>query len=129
MDFVKSMTKDMMKEIGNKSREFYEFVLPPVDMMIEQDKLILQVDLPGFEKNDIKLRLNGNILSINAEKKPQEETIKVICSQRPKIIDKKIRLPIIIKEGEEKITSARYDNGVLNIVIPVTKSGKDIQIE
>ncbi|KAF6243076.1 molecular chaperone [Nitrosopumilus sp. b1] len=129
MDFVKSMTKDMMKEIGNKSREFYEFVLPPVDMMIEQDKLILQVDLPGFEKNGIRLRLNGNILSINAEKKPQEETIKVICSQRPKIIDKKIRLPIIIKEGEEKITSARYDNGVLNIVIPVTKSGKDIQIE
>ncbi|RDJ31920.1 MAG: Hsp20/alpha crystallin family protein [Crenarchaeota archaeon] len=129
MDFVKSMTKDMMKEIGNKSREFYEFVLPPVDMMIEQDKLILQVDLPGFEKSDIKLRLNGNILSINAEKKPQEKTIEVICSQRPKIIDKKIRLPINIKEGEEKITSAKYDNGVLNITIPITKSGKDIQID
>lgn len=129
MDFVKSMTKDMMKEIGNKSREFYEFVLPPLDMMIEEDKLILQVDLPGFEKSDIKLRLNGNILSINAEKKSQEKTIEIICNQRPRIIDKKIRLPVNIKEGEENITSAKYDNGVLNVVIPITKSGKDIQID
>lgn len=123
------MTKEMMKEIGNKSREFYEFVLPPVDMATEQDNLILQIDLPGFEKNNIKLRLNGNILSINAEKKPQEKAIEIICNQRPKIIDKKIRLPIDIKDGEENITSAKYDNGVLNIVIPIIKSGKDIQIE
>ena len=129
MGFTKSMTKEMMKEIGNKSREFYEFVLPPVDMAIEQDKLIVQIDLPGFEKNNIKLRLNGNILSINAEKKSQEKAIEIICNQRPKIIDKKICLPIDIKDGEENITSAKYDNGVLNIVIPIIKSGKDIQIE
>lgn len=123
------MTKEMMREIGNKSREFYEFVLPPVDIAIEQDRLILHIDLPGFEKKDIKLRLNGNILSINAEKKLEEKTIEVICNQRPRIIDKKIRLPVYIKEGEEDITSAKYDNGVLNIVIPIIKSGKDIQIE
>jgi len=27
MGLVKSMAKEMMREIGNKSREFYEFVL------------------------------------------------------------------------------------------------------
>jgi len=27
------MAKEVMREIGNKSREFYEFVLPPVDMI------------------------------------------------------------------------------------------------
>ena len=129
MGFAKSMTKEMMKEIGNKSREFYEFVLPPVDMTIEQDRLVMQIDLPGFEKKDIKLTLNGNILSINAEKTYQEKTSEIICNQRPRIIDKKIQLPIDIKEGEENITSAKYDNGVLNIVIPITRSGKDIQIE
>ena len=26
------LVKEVIKEIGNKSREFYEFVLPPVDM-------------------------------------------------------------------------------------------------
>ena len=49
------MAKEMMKEIGNKSREFYEFVLPPVDMYLEDEKLTIIIDMPGFEKKkDIK---------------------------------------------------------------------------
>ena len=124
------MTKEMMKEIGNKSREFYEFVLPPVDMAIEQDKLIVQIDLPGFEKNNIKLRLNGNILSINAEKKDKIELKNdMICKQRPNVIDKKIRLPLRIKEGEEKVNSAKYVDGVLTITIPINTRGKNISID
>ncbi len=66
MGLVKSMAKEMIKEIGNKSREFYEFVLPPVDMFLDNDKLTLLVDLPGFAKKDIKLSLDGNVLSIQA---------------------------------------------------------------
>ena len=46
MGLVKSMAKEMMKEIGNKSREFYEFVLPPVDMHLDEDKLTLLIDIP-----------------------------------------------------------------------------------
>ena len=39
-----------MKEIGNKSREFYEFVLPPVDMHLNESNLTVTIDIPGFEK-------------------------------------------------------------------------------
>ena len=119
-----------MKEIGNKSREFYEFVLPPIDMHLDEDNLTVTIDIPGFEKKDIKLTINENILSINAEKQIDEKSKdKIICNQRPKIIDKKIRLPIYIKEGEEKVTSAKYINGVLTLTFPLTKRGKDISIE
>ena len=124
------MAKEMMKEIGNKSREFYEFVLPPVDMHLEEDKLTLLVDMPGFQKKDIKLSLNENILSIQACKEiPEEKDHNMICNQRPNMIDKKMRLPIDVKEGEETVTSAKYEEGVLKIVIPVQKHGKDISIE
>ena len=124
------MAKEMMKEIGNKSREFYEFVLPPVDMHLDDSKLTVIIDIPGFKKDKIKLTISENILSINAEKTKAKETKEdVICNQRPSIIDKKIRLPIYVKEGEEKITSAKYSNGVLTLTFPVTKIGKDISIE
>ncbi|MDH3192254.1 MAG: Hsp20/alpha crystallin family protein [Nitrosopumilus sp.] len=129
MGLVKSMAKEMMKEIGNKSREFYEFVLPPVDMHIDDDKLTLLIDIPGFEKKDIKLSLNGNILSIQACKEIPDEKHNMICNQRPNIIDKKMRLPVEIKEGEESVSSAKYDKGVLTVIIPVEKHGKDIAIE
>jgi len=64
MGLVKYMAKEMMREIGNKSREFYEFVLPPVDMEIDDKKLTVVIDMPGFDKKDINLSINRNILLI-----------------------------------------------------------------
>lgn len=128
MGLVKSMAKEMIKEIGNKSREFYEFVLPPVDMYLDNDKLTLVVDLPGFTKKDIKLSIDENILFINAFKEISEEKNQnMICNQRPNVIDKKIRLPVDLKE--EGVSSAKYENGVLTVTILVKKHGEDIPIE
>ena len=124
------LMKEVIKEIGNKSREFYEFVLPPIDMHLTDDSLKIIIDIPGFSKNDIELSLCGDILSIKAEKVIDEKDSKTLISnQRPNMINKKVRLPIEIKEGEEKIESAKYQNGVLVLVIPVTKKSKNITIE
>ena len=124
------LVKEVIKEIGNKSREFYEFVLPPVDMYLNDDNLKIVIDVPGFVKKDIELSLCGDILSIKAEKIIDEkESETLISNQRPNQIDKKIRLPIDIKQGEEKIESAKYENGILTLIIPVTKKGKNISIE
>ena len=124
------LVKDVIKEIGNKSREFYEFVLPPMDMYLNDENLKIVIDIPGFTKNEIELSLCGDILSINAKKTIDEKKSEsLISNKRPNTIDKKIRLPIEIKQGEEKIESAKYENGILTLIIPVTKKGKDIPIE
>ena len=124
------LVKEVIKEIGNKSREFYEFVLPPIDMYLDDENLKIVIDIPGFSKKEIDLSLCGDILSINARKTIDEkESETLISNQRPNVIDKKIRLPIEIKQGEEKIESAKYENGVLTLIIPVVKKGKDISIE
>lgn len=129
MGLVKSMANEMMKEIGNKSREFYEFVLPPVDMHLDDEKLTLLIDLPGFEKKDIRLSLDENILSIQACKEEVEESHHMICNQRPNVIDKKIRLPVDVNDEEDAVSSAKYSQGVLTIIIPVHKHGKEIKVE
>lgn len=124
------LVKEVIREIGNKSREFYEFVLPPVDMYLSDENLKVVIDIPGFTKKEIELSLCGNILSINAKKTIDEkEQESLISNQRPNVIDKKIRLPMEIKQGEEKIESAKYENGILTLIIPVTKKGRDITIE
>jgi len=124
------LVKEVIKEIGNKSREFYEFVLPAIDIHLNEDNLKVIIDIPGFTKKDIELTLCGDILSIKAQKIINEkESESLISNQRPNIIDKKIRLPIDVKQGEEKIESAKYENGVLTLIIPVIKKGKNISIE
>jgi len=124
MGLVKNMAKEITREIGNKSREFYEFVLPPVDMILENDSITVIVDLPGFEKKDIKLSIHKNILSI-AAKKPESKTEGTIYRQRPDTIDKKILLAAHIKE--ESSISAKFSQGVLTVKIPYSK--KEIPIE
>ena len=128
MGLVKHVAKEFFKEIDDKSREFFEFVLPPIDLHEENDNLIVTVDIPGFEKSDIKVSMNSNVLSINAEKKDGKNG-RTIMNQRPRVIDKKMRLPITVKEGEEKVTSAKYVDGVLTIEIPITKKGKEISLD
>ena len=128
MGLVKHVAKEFFKEIDDKSREFFEFVLPPIDLHEENDNLIVTVDIPGFEKSDIKVSMNGNILSINAEKKDSKNG-RTIMKQRPRVIDKKMRLPITVKEGEEKVNSAKNADGVLTIEILITKKGKEISLD
>jgi len=128
MGLVKHVAKEFFKEVDDKSREFFEFVLPPIDLHEENDNLVVTVDIPGFVKNDIKVSMNGNVLSINAEKKDSKNG-RTIMKQRPRVIDKKMRLPITVKEGEEKVNSAKYADGVLTIEIPITKKGKEISLD
>ncbi len=122
------LVREVIKEIGSKSREFYEFVLPPVDMIEENDNLIIKIDIPGFSKKEIKLSIHGNVLSINA-KKDEAITGTIIWKQRPDLIDKKIKLPMKIKEGEEQVNSAKYAEGVLTITIPIENTEKNIPIQ
>ena len=128
MGLVKHVAKEFFKEINDKSREFFEFVLPPIDLHEENDNLIVTVDIPGFDKSDIKVSMNSNVLSINAEKKDVVDG-RTIMKQRPRVIDKKMRLPITVKEGEEKVNSAKYVEGVLTIEIPIAKKGKEISLD
>ena len=128
MGLVKHAAKEFFKEIDDKSREFFEFVLPPIDLHEENGSLIVTVDIPGFDKCDINVSMNGNVLSINAEKKDSKNG-RIIMKQRPRVIDKKMRLPITVKEGEEKVNSAKYTDGVLTIEIPITRNGKEISLD
>ena len=130
MGLIRYLAKEALREIGNKSREFYEFVLPPVDMQIDDNNLTVTIDMPGFDKKDIKLKIQGNVLSVNAKKNnTEQQSGTIIWKQRPNIIDKKIRLPIRIKEGEENVKSVKYADGVLTIQIPVADGGKQISID
>ena len=123
------MADSMIKEIGSKTREFYEFVLPPVDMHLDGNTLSVIADMPGFDKKDIKVSLDGSTLSIQAHKEALEKDNQLICNQRPNVIDKRLRLPIDIDDSKDYTSSAKYENGILTVSIPVQKNSQDIKIE
>ena len=120
MGVSRYVAKEIMKEIGNRSREFYEFVLPPVDIYENGTELVIIVDLPGFQKKDIHVNISKDILTLRAKRDIDIETHTIHLSQRPSRIEKKIPLPYSIPEDDNSNSKADYANGVLKIRIPIS---------
>ena len=118
------MVKEIMKELSNRSREFYEFVLPPIDIIEDANDLVVTIDLPGFAKRDIKLRITGNVLSVSAKREEMENVGTVYSRHRPIQIDKKIPLPISVGEDDDEQIrgTAIYQDGVVTLRIPIPSS-------
>ncbi|MGZ8890202.1 MAG: archaeal heat shock protein Hsp14 [Nitrososphaeraceae archaeon] len=128
MGIATYMAKEVMKEINNKSKEFYEFILPPVDMIEDSNDLLVIIDLPGFNKNDITLRINKNVLSIKANKPDNEYRGTVYLKHRPTKIDKKVILPFLVDDDEEITGTANYSDGIITLRIPSKSLGNRITI-
>ena len=111
-----------MKEINSKAKEFYEFIMPAVDIYDDGNELVILIDLPGFDKKDINLKIIKNILSIKANRSLENILGTVYYAHRPTTIDKKVVLPFEVKD-ESVLGSATYTNGVVTIKIPIDNTG------
>ena len=111
----------LTRELGNFSREFYEYVTPAIDIFEDVNELIVKIDLPGYAKKDINLSIEEDILRIRAKKEPDEETRigSIYYKQRPRQIDKSIVLPISTQDGTKVVGAAAYVDGVVTVRIPI----------
>ncbi len=129
MGLGRYMARELIREIGNKSREFFEFVMPPVDIVEDGNELVILADMAGFSKDDISVRISDRVLTISAKREPVEHAGSSYWQQRPLRAEKKIPLPMKVgEEGKEAAAKATYRQGVLEIRIPIT-GVSEIKIE
>jgi HSP20 family protein len=122
MTLMRYAARELSREIGRRSREFYEFVMPATDMYEDENGLIVKIDLPGFKRDEIKISIEEDILLIRAKRtEPQDESLgTILYKQRPIQIDKRISLPI--KEREKVTGTATYLDGVVTVKIPTSRA-------
>jgi HSP20 family molecular chaperone IbpA len=77
--------------------------------------------LPGFRKEDVNIRIvEDNILSIKARRQKAIEPLGIIhYRQRPIKIDRRIVLPISTEDGKRVTATAKYQNGVVTLRLPI----------
>lgn len=122
---LRYFTEEMLKGMGDRAKEVMTFLYPPVTMCEEAGQIVIEADLPGFDKKEIHVRLEKNAISINA-KRAIEKKGTVLLDQRPEEVSKRIRLPMQV--DQEVDFTAKYNNGVLLIKIPI-KGIKTVKIE
>lgn len=91
------------------------------------DKYVMESELPGFEKDDIRLDINGDYLVISAEKKNEQEDKAEDGRyiRRERTIGSYKRSFGISDVNAEKI-SAEYKNGILTIELPKKKARESV---
>ncbi len=124
---LEHLSKELMREIGVRSRDVYELILPPVDMFEDGSELVVMLDMAGFEKEKIKTRLSEHSLIITAKRDRLERDGMTYWEQRPLSIQKRIQLPVKIQVDEDDDASAikaKYENGVLTVRLPIKGVGR-----
>jgi HSP20 family protein len=125
---IEEMLERMSKQVEGGVVGF-ELGSIQVDVRDEGDRYVVLADLPGFEAEDVDLRLSGRRLEIDAER---EDTVDVedtdyVKRERTRTSAKRsVRLP---EEVDENEISASLDEGVLTVTLPKRRSDERQHIE
>lgn len=101
------------------------------DLKNEKDKYILDVEVPGANKNDISIDFEDGYLNIKVNKEEVKEDNKnYVIKER---VTSSVNRSYYLDDIDETSIKAKYDNGILHIeankVIPNNTNGKVITIE
>ncbi|QER41970.1 Hsp20/alpha crystallin family protein [Thermodesulfobacterium sp. TA1] len=92
--------------------------VPAVDISETEDNVIVKVDVPGVNPEDMEISIVDNVLLIKGEKKKEEEEKKENFYRVERFYGSFMRsIPIPCEVDVEKI-EATYKDGVLKIVLP-----------
>ncbi|RLD55819.1 MAG: Hsp20/alpha crystallin family protein [Bacteroidetes bacterium] len=99
--------------------------LPSVNIKENTDEYVVEVAAPGFDKKDFNIEVENDTLIISSEKKVKtEEKDDERVTKREfsyQSFTRSFALPVLVER--EKI-KAKYDNGILNILIPKKEEAK-----
>ena len=102
--------------------------LPSTDIHDLGDKLMVKIDLPGIDKKDLEVSVEGNTLFIRGEKRHEESTKNFGHIRAERFFGRFERaLPLTDDIDASKI-DASYKDGVLTVTVPRKEEAKQKQI-
>jgi HSP20 family protein len=100
----------------------------PIDLHRDGDHYVLSADLPGVDPGSIDIDIDGQLLTIRAERTLRgDEGVKWLAHERP---SGSFLRQLSVGEGIDTASiSAHYDNGVLSVLLPVSERAKPRKVE
>jgi len=126
--FAPFFTHDVWRNFFREPATEQMYIEPALDLKEEEKQYLVSLDIPGLDTKDIKITSENNTLSIEANRKREEEKtdetyhiIERFCGS----IKRAIRLP---KDIDADNIKAEYKNGVLNVTVPKSEKTLPKQI-
>jgi HSP20 family protein len=120
---------DFFKRSGG---ELMTFKFPAVNISETEKDFVVEMAVPGFKKEDFKIKVENEVLIIEAEKKEEkveEEKNYTRKEYSHESFCRSFRLPENVKED---MIMAGYEDGMLKLTLPKTnvevKAKKEIKV-
>lgn len=98
--------------------------VPAVNITEQEKEYQVELAAPGMKKEDFRINIDGNLLTISSEKEEkQEETNKKFTRKEYSYSGFSRCFTLPEEVNKEKIAAA-YDNGLLKITLPRNTNGK-----
>ena len=102
---------------------------PAVDLVDKGNRLVLRSEMPGVTKNDIKVSVTEDSITISGKVEKKEEEKKedyYFCERAYSSWRRTLPLPVKVKPDGAK---AKYENGVLEVVLPKAEETKKKEVK
>ena len=102
---------------------------PAVDIVENKDNYILKAELPGMNKDDVKITLENNLLTIRGEKKNEYDKKEGNYHRVERSygsFERAFTIPGSIKAND---IDAQYSDGVLTLTLPKAEEAKPKMID
>ena len=96
------------------------------DIRDDGDKFVLEAELPGFKKEDVKLDLDNGYLTISAQRNEEldDKDNEGRYIRQERATGSCARSFYVGKELEPKDISAKFENGILTLHLPKAEAKK-----
>jgi HSP20 family protein len=103
--------------------------LPAADITETDDQFEIKAELPGLKKEDVKINLVDNVLTIRGEKKTEQDEKNKYCHRMERIFGSFIRSFSLGTKVDNSKIKAEFKDGVLTLALPKAAESKPRQIE
>lgn len=124
---VNRLFDDLMTRRADTGAEGVMWI-PAVDVAETGDTVSVKVEVPGVKKDDIKISVTNNVLTVRGEKKMEKETSEENYHRIERVYGSFVRsleLPTVVQADKVK---ASFKDGVLSIVLPKSEEVKPKEI-
>lgn len=90
----------------------------PTDVFHTEDRLVIRMDLPGVDPDDVEVTVQESTLLINGRRRFPFEADKVRFTRRGTFYGEFTQRVALGKGLDVEQINARFDNGVLEVAIP-----------
>lgn len=120
----------MRNELSLFDNDFFDYIFRPnmnkemyqlrTNIKKEENGYTLEVEMPGFSKEEVKISYEKGYLTIQAEKEEKKEEKYIVCER----YSGKVSRSYYVGNIDEAEITANFNNGILSVFVPKEKQEK-----